>query len=841
MAIVALTSMIFRSFAVLARLGTSVRRCLCLFALIFCAGFLAVTAHGQPAPADPALDPSGAIIRGTPLPDGVVPEIVTPEATAPEVRVPASSAAEGEAKGLDRDEAVNAPNADGSETDDPRAAGTTDGTGKLPTADLKALVELLENEAARTAFVDSLKDLIAARGEVVEAPPSDPAASFLAEISAQIKAASTLIVDAIALIAETENTVTELIEQPPDAETVSTWAERLTNLGVIISVAVAVFVVSRLILRRPLAALRGQRSDRLVYRILLLVTIAALEALPIALFAISAYATVPIVEPSFLIRRVALVLVDGHIIAQALLVAVRFALAHQSPGLRILPIGDDAAGVLTRISFQVITIGVYGFYMLQALYALFLPTEFYILLLRALGFFIVVRLLFAIVLNRAYVAAWLRGSDTAEKDSLWKMLRRRLAGVWHVLAVIYVIGLYVVWLSGLEGALAFIVRGTILSILVLLLSSVISVSIGRAIIGFITGHEGGGGRRYLNVVRRVVDILVYAFAALVILEVWGVDSFEWLRSDQGQRIVGSAATVLLVIVATIALSESLGALIERYLSETTPAGEPVQTSARARTLLPLARKALLGLLIVLAAFIILSELGVDIAPLIAGAGVVGIAVGFGAQSLVKDVISGFFILLEDTLSIGDVVDIDGNGGLVEAISIRTVVLRDLSGTVHTIPFGTVNRIQNLTKEFSYYLMDIRIAYREDVDEVIEVIKSLGQELYEDPRFGPLIIAPIEVLGVDQFADSAVVIKARIKTRPIQQWAVGREYNRRLKKKFDELGIEIPFPHQTIYFGADPQGQAAPAHIELAAGGSRPASQSAVVLMRADTEAPVRGE
>ncbi len=195
--------------------------------------------------------------------------------------------------------------------------------------------------------------------------------------------------------------------------------------------------------------------------------------------------------------------------------------------------------------------------------------------------------------------------------------------------------------------------------------------------------------------------------------------------------------------------------------------------------------------------IILGEIGIQIGPILATAGIFGLAIGFGVQNLVQDVISGFFLLLEDQVRVGDVVQIAGKGGLVEKVGLRMIILRDLSGNAHYVRNGKVDIVTNMTKEYSRYVFDIGVAYREDVDEVMEVIKHVDEELRSDPQFRDLILEPIEILGVDAFADSAVAVRARTKTKPIQQWTVGREFNRRLKKRFDELGIEIPFPHQTV--------------------------------------------
>ncbi len=209
-----------------------------------------------------------------------------------------------------------------------------------------------------------------------------------------------------------------------------------------------------------------------------------------------------------------------------------------------------------------------------------------------------------------------------------------------------------------------------------------------------------------------------------------------------------------------------------------------------------------GILIVaMVLYLLLSLYGFNVAPLIAGAGIVGLAFGFGGQYLIRDLINGLFILIEGQYRINDVVKIGEYGGLVEDINLRITVLRDLAGRVIIVPNGEVKTVVNYTREFAQALMDIGVAYKENVDRVIEVIKEIGAGMREDPYFGRLILADLEMLGVDDFANSAVMIKFRIKTLPIRQWEVSREFRRRIKNRFDELGIEIPFPHTTLYFGS----------------------------------------
>ncbi len=267
----------------------------------------------------------------------------------------------------------------------------------------------------------------------------------------------------------------------------------------------------------------------------------------------------------------------------------------------------------------------------------------------------------------------------------------------------------------------------------------------------------------------------------------------------------AALRIGLILIAGYVGARLLRLGLGRLESVLITAGErteavPGAAKKRVTTLVGLLRTiALVGLWAVVV-IITLEQTGLNITPILAGAGIIGLAVGFGAQNLVRDLISGFFMVLEDQVRVGDVAIVNGTGGLVEAISFRTIVLRDLSGVVHIFPNGTINTLSNMTKVWSGYVMDVGVAYKEDTDHVVEVMRRVGDELRQDPDLGPKILEPIEVFGVDDFADSAVVIKARLKTHPIQQWGVGREYRRRLKKAFDAEGIEIPFPHRSIYVG-----------------------------------------
>lgn len=282
------------------------------------------------------------------------------------------------------------------------------------------------------------------------------------------------------------------------------------------------------------------------------------------------------------------------------------------------------------------------------------------------------------------------------------------------------------------------------------------------------------------------------------LQTW-IDSIDW------SAFLPAAFRIVVILVAawvgTQILKRSLQRLERRLVHRGQKEGEPpTESEKRVETLIRLIRQAALLAIGVMVALVILRELGIEIGPIIAGAGVLGLAVGIGAQNLVRDLIAGFFIILENQIRVGDVAVINGTGGLVERIKFRTTVLRDLGGVVHVFPNGAITTLSNLTNEWSAYVFEIGVAYKEDTDRVIEIMKEVGAGLKKDPRVGRNMLEEPEIFGVDKFADSSVVIKGRIRTRPIKQWEVGREYLRRIKQAFDREGIEIPFPHRSIYFG-----------------------------------------
>jgi small-conductance mechanosensitive channel len=277
----------------------------------------------------------------------------------------------------------------------------------------------------------------------------------------------------------------------------------------------------------------------------------------------------------------------------------------------------------------------------------------------------------------------------------------------------------------------------------------------------------------------------------------GIAIATWL----GPRVARIAIILAIGLLAMRACARLLPPLISRYLSRRgSTEGLPGEAQKREQTLSRAAISTVNVLVATLVFFIILSELGINLAPLLAAAGVIGIAIGFGAQSLVRDFFSGIFILLEDQYRVGDVVQVGDTAGLVEDINLRRTVLRDLDFIVHSIPNGEVRVASNFTKEKSRVNMNVSVAYKEDLDVVIAEINRVGQEMSQDSYFGPLIRDPLKVLRVDAFEQSGIAIKVIGETLPIRQWEVAGEFRRRIKRAFDEKGITIPFPHLTVYWG-----------------------------------------
>ena len=292
--------------------------------------------------------------------------------------------------------------------------------------------------------------------------------------------------------------------------------------------------------------------------------------------------------------------------------------------------------------------------------------------------------------------------------------------------------------------------------------------------------------------------ILLLIAGIVLLTVWGVPVAWVLSSPTVWQIV--KRTIVIGIVAGITVFVIRASRLFTTYLLTPPAGQPVesyQASRKVKTLAPLVQTLIQVIVIFAATLLVLEQFGVNTGPVLAGAGILGLAVGFASQSLIKDVINGLFILVEDSLSVGDVVKLRTISGQVEKFTLRAVTLRDVSGSVHIIPNSAIDTVTNMTKDYSRYVLDIGVAYGENIERAVTLLKEIGDELRRDPQYGRDMLEPMEVMGVERFTESAVVIRVRLKTHAMQQWRIGREFNRRMKDVFEEQGIEVPLPQRPL--------------------------------------------
>jgi small conductance mechanosensitive channel len=305
-------------------------------------------------------------------------------------------------------------------------------------------------------------------------------------------------------------------------------------------------------------------------------------------------------------------------------------------------------------------------------------------------------------------------------------------------------------------------------------------------------------RLFVDRPKRLIRLLIFLITAVALgipaLNVAGLESsvgmtreelIDWLL-DHGLRIAFIAVAGYVIV--------RIGTAAARRFETEMSAGtglDVIERTKRAQTLGRMMQKTLSVVVTIIAGLMIMRELDIDIAPVLAGAGIVGLAVGFGAQTLVRDVISGFFLILEDQVRVGDVAVVNGTGGLVEEINLRTIVLRDEQGTVHVFPNGEIKTLANMSKDFAYSVITVGVGYGDDPDRVMAAIGDAGASLGNDPSFQPHLLAPIEIFGVDAFEPDRLVVKARIKTVPLKQWAVGRELRKRIAATFRERGIQVP--------------------------------------------------
>lgn len=692
----------------------------------------------------------------------------------------------------------------------PAAGHTPSASDTVAIEDLEKLIATLENDAERAKFIEQLRAVIAAEKKL--APPATVlpervGTRFLDSLSDGLEDVGEAIFRAAAFLTDAPKLFGWLAQQFGDER----GRDRLLEIfGKVLLALAAGWLAERLVgagMRKPRAAIERGKIAPGWRRVGALVLYQGISVLSLLAFAAVAIGTLTLIAPSRTARLMALALINANVIARAVMLAAGLVLAPRIPALRPAPLADETAVYLDVWLRRLVNLAIYGYFIAAAALLVGMPPSANAFVLKAIAVLIALLLVVLILQNRDAVARALGDRLGAGDHSLGSRLTR----YWHVAAMLYVAFVTVVWLAQPGSGFEFVARASALTAIIVGAASGAVVLAQRLLARLFRINEETRARfpmleahanRYLQIMTGVVIVVAWGSALLAIFQVWGLGSLDWLETSFGQRVGGSVLALAIAIVLAIVLWELTNLWFERHIERYAARGpEDMRRAQRMRTLLPMIRRILMVILIAFVGLIALSELGVNITPLLALSGAVGIAVGLGAQNTIKDFITGMSIILEDSIAIGDVVQLGETSGVVEWMSIRAIRLRGQDGAIHTIPFSQFQIITNLTKDFAFVVFDVGVGYHEDVDKVMEVLRKEGAALRDEPEMKWRILSDLEVLGVDRLADSAVIIKARFKTRPVEQWNVMRAFNRKIKLAFDREGIEIPFPQRTIHIAS----------------------------------------
>ena len=394
-----------------------------------------------------------------------------------------------------------------------------------------------------------------------------------------------------------------------------------------------------------------------------------------------------------------------------------------------------------------------------------------------------------------------------------------------MVVILWLVASWVIWALAVENGIRQLLVGTLLTVLIVGGAKALDEAIGWAMDRVL--HPGpemarrfpglaARAAQYVPMLKTIVSAVLGFGAVILLLETWGLDSLDWFNQGTlGRRLIDTLISIASTLVIALVVWEAANSAIQRRLTRISRDAQAAR-SARVRTLLPMLRTVLGAVILVVVVLNALAQLGLNVAPLLAGAGVVGLAIGFGSQTLVRDVITGIFLLLEDAVAVGDVVTLGGLTGVVENLSSRSIKLRATDGSVHIVPFSAVTTVTNQTRDFAFAVLDVTVAYTEDTDHVVQALKDIGAEIRAEPKWKLLIRDDIDVWGVDKLADNGVTIRARVKTEPSSRWPVVREFNRRIKMQFAERGIIIPRPQPMVMVERAPDQRPADPDIAQAA-------------------------
>ena len=527
----------------------------------------------------------------------------------------------------------------------------------------------------------------------------------------------------------------------------------------------------------------------------------ALELLPVLVFIGVATMLLSTELGDLAIARLAiLAVVNAYALSRGLICVVR-ALAGPFGLFRVRA---ETAAYIEIWARRIVGVGVSGIAFANVALLLGLHRGGYAALLRLVMLIVHLFIVVIILQCRRQVAQAIRAP--AGREGIAARARNRFAGLWHYLAIALDLALWAVWALNIRNGYSLLLHyfvGTIAVALIARLATIVVLSlidrgfrISPDILQRFPGLEVRANR-YLPLLRKIVSSIIGFIAFVALLEVWGVDAVVWFYGGQiGSRLLSAVTTIGIAVLAAAAIWETSNALLDRQLNMLSREGHFAR-AARLRTFQPMLRTALLCVIVTVVGLTALSEIGVNVAPLLAGAGIVGIAIGFGSQKLVQDLITGLFLLLENTVQVGDNVSVSGLSGMVENVSIRTIRLRAGDGSVHIVPFSAVTTITNSSRGAGNAAVSVNVSYKEDTDRAGQLLKDIVAEMRREPEYRQAIRGDLELWGVDKVDGSMASIVGQIRCTDSGRWPVQREFNRRMKRRFQECGIEIASAGQTI--------------------------------------------
>lgn len=721
---------------------------------------------------------------------------------------------------------VAAASADGAVATAPAATVAVDPTAQLSGLDpaaVKALVAVLKNDAARAVLIDSLEKLPAEPAAVAEPAPVEPAATpglpLARELGSVTEQLSRQTVDVASKIGYGLSNLWRLF----DGSVVISWdslRDHGLSLVLLIVFATAVFIILRRLSSYPLAVLCRLADGR--PRLKRLPFVAAALVVRLFVIGLSWFLTFGYALLSSEGGRIEYLggqFIDAFVLIETMRALLAVVFEHRRASLNPFDIGQATALFWYRRLARLVSFVGYG--VLVA----------YPIVNRLAGFsvgigfrlaVVIVGLVAAIALvvrTRDKVRAGLSPSIDRFNNGLARAALALLVHAWHVVAIAYLLVAFAIWVSRPFDAIDFMAVAT--------LETVVVIAVGGLLVNLLSQAVAGGIRLpaearlllplleprlnlFVPMLLGAVRVVVVVLGLAAILQVWGIiDVAAWFESARGTDLIGRALSAFVMTAVALAVWLAASSWIEYRLNPTLGR----VTNARTRTLLSLFRNAFSILLVVIATMLVLSQLGIDIAPLVAGAGVVGLAVGFGSQKLVQDIITGAFIQLENAMNEGDVVTVAGVSGVVDRLTIRSVAIRDGDGVYHIIPFSSVGSVSNAMRGFSFHTANLDVGYSENVEAVKSAMRAAFDALMQTER-GRVVLEPLELQGIVQFGLNSMTFRARIKTLPGEQWATGRLYNELVKREFDLRGIRAPQPQATVLVtGDDPFGKHADARSE----------------------------